>query len=613
MKNKELKDFVYNNVYQNASNGYVITPSELAFEMISKLPCSVFESETTTFLDPICKSGTFLFEIVEKLYEKGHSIKNIESRIYTVDNNKGSLNVAQHTIKIILNKCSGSFKIDYRNDWIERFYNRSISHISQGKYTTFDDFMNIILLDKNKKVLMTNLKNSISDFIQQYEKVSKLESKLFGEVFTPRQLIEEMLDTLPAEVWTNKDLKWLDPAVGIGNFPSVILDRLMVGLEEVLPNEEERRKHILEEMLYMCDISIKNLFLLYKLFDCNNEYKLNVHRGSFLEENFKDKMYSWGIEKFDVIVGNPPYQSSDSTGDNKLYLDFSKRSISLMNENSILLFITPKNIIDYILVCDKNRTYFDDFYQITHLVIDTPSKYFKGVGSTFLYFLLVKTPYIDKTSLTFLDTDKSEKNIDMILIKGESIPNILSKNDISIIEKIKKKSNIYFDFKVMLTNDVRKREFRIRKKQIDNGTVSLIETEEYKYPIIDGIKKTNPFPGKVLYSRNDFSDKKSKVIMNRSGYLCPSYDSTGDYFLSDNLIYLNIENNSEFNNFNSIIESKIFKYWLNQFRLNGFSDEKNLKRFPIIEINKNWTNIELYEYFNLTQEEIDLIEKTIKD
>ena len=607
MKNKELKDFVYNNVYQNSTNGYVLTPSELAFEMISKLPESVFESGSTTFLDPICKSGTFLFEIVEKLYDKGHSIKNIESRIYTIDSNFHSLNVAQSTVRKILNKCSGSFKVDYKNDWIEKFYNRSISVVSKGKYTTFDDFLNIILLDKNKNELMTLLKNSISDFIQQYEKVSKLESKLFGEVFTPRQLIEEMLDTLPAEVWTNKDLKWLDPAVGIGNFPSVVLDRLMVGLQSVLPNEQERREHILNNMLYMCDISIKNLFLLYKLFDCNNEFKLNVHRGSFLEDNFKDRMKEWCIDSFDVIMGNPPYQSSDSTGDNKLYLDFSKKSISLMDTNSILLFITPKNIIDYILLCDKNRSYFDDFYQINNLVIDTPSKYFRGVGSTFVYFLLVKKPYKENTLLTFLDFDKTEKSIEIELIKGESIPNILSKTDISIIEKIKNKSQKFFDLKVMTTNNTRKKEFRIRKKQISDGIVSTIEIDEYIFPVIDGIKKTNPFPGKVFFIKENFSDASPKIIMNRSGYLCPSYDPTGIYFLSDNLIYLNVNSDVEFNNFNSIIESKILKYWLNQFRLNGFSDEKNLKRFPYLEINRSWTNLELYEYFELTQEEIDLI------
>jgi site-specific DNA-methyltransferase (adenine-specific) len=85
---------------------------------------------------------------------------------------------------------------------------------------------------------MVDLKRNISEFIERYDKVSKLESKLFGEVFTPRQLIDEMLDTLPEDVWKNKDLKWLDPAVGIGNFPAAILDRLMVGLEDSIPNED---------------------------------------------------------------------------------------------------------------------------------------------------------------------------------------------------------------------------------------------------------------------------------------------------------------------------------------------------------------------------------------
>ena len=114
MKNKELKVFIYNNVYQNSSTGYVLTPSELAFEMVSTLPQSVFQSDKTTFLDPICKSGTFLFEIVEKLYSEGHSISNIQSRIYTIDSNSHSLNVAQSFIRKILNKESGTFKFDYK-------------------------------------------------------------------------------------------------------------------------------------------------------------------------------------------------------------------------------------------------------------------------------------------------------------------------------------------------------------------------------------------------------------------------------------------------------------------------------------------------------------------
>jgi hypothetical protein len=49
------------------------------------------------------------------------------------------------------------------------------------------------------------------DYFIKYLTPSEDEKKLFGEVFTPIPLIEEMLDKLPEEVWTNPDLKWLDP------------------------------------------------------------------------------------------------------------------------------------------------------------------------------------------------------------------------------------------------------------------------------------------------------------------------------------------------------------------------------------------------------------------
>lgn len=610
MRNKEIKDIINSNVYQNASTGYVLTPSELAFEMISTLPNSVFESNSTTFLDPICKSGTFLFELVEKLYNQGHSVNNIQNRIYTIDSNSHSLNVAESFIKKILNKESESFKVDYKHEFIERFYNRLISVVSKGKYTTFDDFLSIIILDKKEKYLMVELKNSISKFIEKYEKVSKLESKLFGEVFTPRQLIDEMLDTLPENVWENPELKWLDPAVGIGNFPAAILDRLMVGLDSVITNEDERRKHILEEMLYMCDISSKNLFLLYMLFDKNNEFKLNVYRGSFLEEGFDKHMKEvWELDGFDVLVGNPPYQTSDATGDNKLYLDFSKKSIKVLLNSGNLLFVTPKNITDYMLLCDKNRSYFDDFYQIEYLVIDTPAKYFIGVGSTFLYFSLKKEKYKNKTKIRCYNSNGEEMESDILLERGQSVPNIISELDLSIISKIRyKKEKFKFD-KMRMNN----REFRIRKKQFEDGKVCKSQCSEYLYPVIDGINKNNPFPGKVFYIKDDFSDRKSKFIINGSGYLCPSFDPKGDYFLSDNMIYIHVDNEDQFNNLKFIIESKLCKYWLSQFRLNGFSDSKNIQNFPYIPFDKQISDSDIYKYFNLTQEEISLIEKTIKD
>ena len=41
------------------------------------------------------------------------------------------------------------------------------------------------------------------------------------------KLVNEMLDKLPIEVWTNKELKWLDPCCGMGNFPIAVYLRLM--------------------------------------------------------------------------------------------------------------------------------------------------------------------------------------------------------------------------------------------------------------------------------------------------------------------------------------------------------------------------------------------------
>jgi hypothetical protein len=71
--------------YQNSDKGIVRTPEELAQEMISNIPEYIFESSTTTFLDPACGRGTFLIQITKKLKGYGHSWENITSRIFGID------------------------------------------------------------------------------------------------------------------------------------------------------------------------------------------------------------------------------------------------------------------------------------------------------------------------------------------------------------------------------------------------------------------------------------------------------------------------------------------------------------------------------------------------
>ena len=125
-----------------------------------------------------------------------------------------------------------------------------------------------------------NEPDKLLEFINENLTPKDKERKEKGEVFTPMWLVNEMLDKLPTEVWSNWDYKWLDPAVGIGNFPIAIYIRLMEGLKTKEPDDEKRRKHIVEEMLFMIDISDKNIFILKKIF-CGTKYKLNIHTGSF--------------------------------------------------------------------------------------------------------------------------------------------------------------------------------------------------------------------------------------------------------------------------------------------------------------------------------------------
>jgi site-specific DNA-methyltransferase (adenine-specific) len=175
------------------------------------------------------------------------------------------------------------------------------------------------------------------------------------EVFTPPLLAGRMLDLLPDDVWTNPDLKWLDPACKTGVFLRGAASRLMVGLAGVIEDEDERRRHIFESMLY--GIAITELTghisrrSLYYSKDASGEYavvKLRNSQGNIVQrrsehsydvgtpvsrpkckicgtpddldspgrEGMENYAYTFIHEeleevfdmKFDVIIGNPPYQ-----------------------------------------------------------------------------------------------------------------------------------------------------------------------------------------------------------------------------------------------------------------------------------------------------------------
>jgi len=194
------------------------------------------------------------------------------------------------------------------------------------------------LIDNPQELLKT-----IADCLKPKE----IEKKQFGEVFTPMNLVEEMLDKLPIEIWKNKDLKWFDPATGMGNFCIAVYLRLIESLKDEILDDSERKKHILENMLYASELNKKNILIYKQIFDINNEYKLNLYNGDTLKLDINKE---WGIKSFDIIMGNPPYNKGgirSHTGKQLGYINetiwtkFIEKAFEWLKPNGYLTFINP--------------------------------------------------------------------------------------------------------------------------------------------------------------------------------------------------------------------------------------------------------------------------------
>jgi hypothetical protein len=204
------------------------------------------------------------------------------------------------------------------------------------------------LIDKPQELL---------ELIDSCLKPKQKEKQENGEVFTPMRLVFEMLDNLDKHyikehgrsIFTELSFKWFDPASGMGNFPVAVYLKLMEGLKPQIPNDEERKKHIIENMLYMSELNKKNVFICHQIFNVNNQYKLNLYEGDTLELNVVSE-WEVSLNSFDVILGNPPYnkggiwshtKKTDSEKRKVLWMKFIKKSFEWLKPDGYLLFITP--------------------------------------------------------------------------------------------------------------------------------------------------------------------------------------------------------------------------------------------------------------------------------
>ncbi len=143
----------------------------------------------------------------------------------------------------------------------------------------------------------------LSDRILQESGYSKDKSDNFGEVFTPPELINEMLDKLPEDVWRDKTKTFFDPCAGKGNFPIQIIKRLFKGLEDQIINEEERIKNIVENQIFMAELQDNSAEFIREHFQFGMGLKVNLYHGNSLnmpEDYFGGSVRTEGYQ-FDLF------------------------------------------------------------------------------------------------------------------------------------------------------------------------------------------------------------------------------------------------------------------------------------------------------------------------
>lgn len=506
-----------------------------------------------------------------------------------------------------------------------------------------------------------------------------LENLSNQEVSTPIELVNKMLDILPVEIWKNEKIKFIDPCSKNGEFLREITKRLFKGLSIKIPDPQERINHILLRQIFGISVSYLTHQItkrtLYCSLEANSKYSYareifdDKDGNIFFDENLdheyikgkckicgaskklfssneKEKYAYWFIHghkknindrlkeefnemKFDVIIGNPPYQMTDGGGGmgssaQPIYNKFIETAIKL--EPRYMVMIVPSRWFRGGKGLEKFRkdTIVDTRYKEIHHFKNAkdcfPSVQIKGGVN---YFLWDKN-YSGKCMFNIYENKQLVSSVSKYLNEdGDLI--LTDPIGVSIIKKINEFNEPKFSEIVLSSNifSIRPNDQNLLTKKTEESTIKTIslakgKTKYNTYYYSEELQK------KKFEKINDKKRMQMINVFNSYKILTPKANGNETYkpnsfivgpgtYVTETFLVINPSNDlQELENIIHYMKTNFFVFLVNQIKISHNTSRSTYSAIPLLNFDKIWTDEMLYEKYKLSKEEISHIENQTK-